>query len=87
MKLIKIEVNKECDKTMILGELELYPVTLTFKTLFGKVKTVLAYPTSYGPTYWSNFIHFYYYIDETGKQLSGNISEKITNFCKTLRFK
>ena len=88
MKVLNITVNTKAKNEMVMNSgITLYPLKLTTKSFWGKIKEIEAYPLSYGPTYGTNFIHYYQFVDGLGNELSDDISRLCTNYCRTLSFK
>ena len=87
MKVLRVTINTTTKEMVMNSGITLYPLKLTTKSFWGKTKEIEAYPLSYGPTYGTNFIHYYQFVDGLGNELSDDISRLCTNYCRTLSFK
>jgi hypothetical protein len=81
MKIIDIKLNKDTNNKLILQSQTLYPLTVTTMSFWGKIKEIEVFPTSKGPTFWSNSIHYFIFVDKLGKELPDKLSEQCTKFC------
>ena len=83
MKIIKI-VKIASDKCIQLTSqnFTLFELEVTAKNFWGRVKTFRAYPTSFGPTFGTNCIHWFEFVDELGKPFDDDICEQLTIYCK-----
>jgi hypothetical protein len=85
MRIKHIRINKDASPIIFTNSSKrLYPLILRVqpfpKWLFDD-KEVLVYPTSYGPTFGSGSILYYYYQDEFGKPLNDDDSQQLNNWC------
>ena len=86
MTVEKIEFNTEVGTSLQTSNVELYAVIVTYRSWFTTKKKEF-YPTSVGPTYGSNFIHFFQYVDELGNTAPDKISNAINKWCRIQEMK
>lgn len=84
MKITDIKLGKNYPRQIIINDsnVKLAPVTITYKTWYGRQKTLEAFPTTYGPTFGSGKIIYFVFVDSLGKELDDTTCKQINNWLR-----